>query len=661
MLAPSSLENLVNVLRKCTSETAAAPHLHAYVCTLGLEAHSLLSDCLISVLLEGGNVRNAQKVFDASDVRSECSWNSLLIAYVKFGEPQNALALYQTMGEEAALLNGFAFVALLKACTNIADPDTGRDLHGQIARKNLLESNVIIGTTLVDMYAKCGILIVAQEVFDKLPEQDLVSWTALIAGYAQHDYSMDALNCFDAMQQEGITPNATTFASVLKACGRIGAEEKGSQIHDELVRKKLLKTNQVVGNALVDMYAKCGSLNKAREVFDVLPIRDVVSWTALISGYAQHDHGEDALSCFEQMQRCCVPLDVVTFVSSLKACGSVVAADKGEEIHAEITRRGILESNCVLGSALVDMYTKCGMLPDAQSVFDKLLNCDVDSWNALISGYAQHKCGEEALMCFEQMQKEGFSPDATTFACVLSACGSIGATKKGGELHAAVEQKGVFKTNLIVGNALVDMYAKCGLLTKAQEAFKKLELHDIISWNTLITGYAHLGDIQSVLRLLFDMENEGIQPNPVTLISVLNAFNHEGLIFEAEMLFNSMSKEFGISPAREHCTCMVDLFGRAGQLGKAADIFKKLSSSSDLVMSLTVLGACRKWGNVELGREAFERAVRLDERDAAAYICMYDIYMNAGMLNDAKKVDAMRVRKQAWKRRESFDGLLALA
>eukprot|EP00250_Pteridium_aquilinum_P009891 c19006_g1_i1 orf=3-476(-) len=158
MLPPPSVELLLDILRKCAKDTALALYLHAHSRTIGLEAHSLLGNCLVSVFVEAGNLGNAQKVFDRLECKSECSWNSLVIAYVKRGEPQNALGLYQTMGEDSMLLNEFAFVALLKACTNLADVKQGRELHAQIARKNILESNVIIGTALVDMYAKCGLL-----------------------------------------------------------------------------------------------------------------------------------------------------------------------------------------------------------------------------------------------------------------------------------------------------------------------------------------------------------------------------------------------------------------------------------------------------------------------------------------------------------------------
>jgi pentatricopeptide repeat protein len=238
-------------------------------------------------------------------------------------------------------------------------------------------------------------------------------------------------------------------------------------MHVEVVRKGLLRTNPFVGNALVDMYAKCGSLVKAREVFDMLPHRDIVAWTSLISGYAQHEYSEDALDCFGQMQGQGISPDVVTLVCVLKACGSSRAVEKGVEIHAELARKELVISNAVVGSALVDMYAKCGELSLARDVFEGLPDPSLDAWNALITGYAEQNRGSKVLECFERMARQGLCPDDVTIACSLKACGNAGAFGKGRELHADIE-KGLPKANQIVCNALLDMYAKCGMLAKAE-------------------------------------------------------------------------------------------------------------------------------------------------------------------------------------------------
>eukprot|EP00250_Pteridium_aquilinum_P021522 c25151_g7_i2 orf=731-1471(+) len=242
---------------------------------------------------------------------------------------------------------------------------------------------------------------------------------------------------------------------------------------------------------IVDMHAKCGFLKEAQEVFDKLPFQSPLSWNALISGYVEEGHEYEALQLLEQMQLKGVSLDDLTFACSLKACSNVGATDKGRDLHAEIERIGFLESG-IIAIALIEMYVKFHLLAKAQEVFDKLAVREVNTWNALISGFTKYGRGEDALNCLQQMQVEGVHPDAITFTGLLKACGSIGARMKGREMHAVLQSRKSFERVPVVNNALVYMYAKCGWLGKARELFEKLPVRNTGSWNALIATYAKL-------------------------------------------------------------------------------------------------------------------------------------------------------------------------
>ena len=222
------------------------------------------------------------------------------------------------------------FVALLKVCAKKKDLCEGRRLHIEILRKGLLQKNSYLGSSLISMYVKCGMLAKAQEVLDTLPFRTQFSWNALIAGYSQQGKGHDALNCFERMQNEGLFPDVITYTCIVKACGIIGAIGKGKQMHDEISRRGLLEKDVVLGSALVDMYAKCGALTKAIQVLKELPIRNVVSWNSLIAGFAQQGQGYRALDCLEQMQIEGISPDEVTFISILKACGTIGTIDKAK-------------------------------------------------------------------------------------------------------------------------------------------------------------------------------------------------------------------------------------------------------------------------------------------------------------------------------------------
>ncbi|MCO5580162.1 hypothetical protein L7F22_034029 [Adiantum nelumboides] len=445
-----------------------------------------------------GELSQAKSVLEKLPSRDVISWSALITGYVQIGQGQQALECFQDMQLEGIRPNAVTYLCILKACAVLGAVDKGKQIHDEVSRQGLLERSVLLGGALMDMYAKCGALPQARSVLEKLPSRNAVLWSTLISGYASQGQGQQALECFDRMQQEGIPPNAVTYLSILKACASIGAINEGKHVHDEILKQGLLEHDIVLGNALVDMYAKCGALPQARGVLKKLPFRDVVSWSALIAGYAQHGQGQQALECFEQMQQEGVPPDIVTYVCILKSCALIGALDMGKQIHDEISRWGLLEHNISLGGALVDMYAKCGALPQAQSVLEKLPWRDVVLWTALIAGYAQKGQGQFALECYEQMQREGVSPNSVTYVSILKACAVIGAIDKGKQIHDEISRLRLLEHDIVLGSALVDMYAKCGALPQAQNVLEKLPFRDVVLWNALVAGYAQEGQVSEI-------------------------------------------------------------------------------------------------------------------------------------------------------------------
>ncbi|KAH7366416.1 hypothetical protein KP509_18G077200 [Ceratopteris richardii] len=226
------------------------------------------------------------------------------------------------------------------------------------------------------------------------------------------------------------------------------------------------------------MYAKCGVLTKAAKVLNELPVRDVVSWSALIS-------------------------DAATFTSILKACANLRRADLGRLVHIEILRQGLLESNALLGTALVDMYAKCGMLAKAQDAHEVIqFSSNNASWNALISGFVQQGFGKQAFFFFEEMLQKGLIPNEITFSAILKACGSIGDHVKGQQIHNMIVHRGISLNHVVLGTALVDMYAKCGALKRAQRLLDELPAGNVVSWSALIAGFAQEGLWEDAVKCL---------------------------------------------------------------------------------------------------------------------------------------------------------------
>ncbi|KAI5078978.1 hypothetical protein GOP47_0006649 [Adiantum capillus-veneris] len=613
--------------------------LHGDIARTGLQDDVSVGSALIDMYADWGMLPRAQEVLLKLVNRNAVCWNALIAGYVKHGFSQRALDCVEQMQLESLSPTTVTYASSLKACGDIKAIDKGYRLHIEIVKKEM-DEDIFVGSSLVDMYADIGLLCEAQEVFNRLPTHNVVSWTALIGGYAKHGFDKESLEHFNWMQLEGVFANSATYACCLKSCGSLGATDKGFDIHVEIARKGL-ESDLLVGNALVDMYAKCGLLRRAHETFLNLPTRDVVSWNALIGGYTKDGSAEEALGLFEQMQREGISPDAITFSCSLNACGSAGARAKGQEIHYEIDKMGLLEGDLIVGNALVDMYVNCGLLSKAKEVFDKLPARDVVSWTTLIAGCVNHEQHEEALQYYEKMEQSGIFPNSVTFVSSLRACGNMGLTDKGQTLHAEIMRKDLLECDL-VGNSLVDLYAKCGMLSKAHEVFEVLSVQDAVSWNTLITGHAHLGTSESVFCLFDRMVDDMMDPNTSTFLSVLNACSHAGVVEDGVTIFGAMRDCYCMVQSIEHYNCMADLFARSGQVQKACTIIREMPFHPNPVVWHTVMNACQTWGDMELGREAFEQAVQIDDKDAGAFLFLAKVFSEANLQGKIRKEDATR-------------------
>jgi pentatricopeptide repeat protein len=327
----------------------------------------------------------------------------------------------------------------------------------------------------------------------------------------------------------------------------------------------------------------------------------------------------------------------------LEACGDAGALGEGEKIHRGLFGRGMSEKDTVLGTALVGMYAKCGDLVRAQHIHDGLHPRDIVAWNALIVGYAHHGRGEEALEGLDRMQNEGFSPNVVTFIGIVDACGSMGAIGKGMQVHNEIVNKAMMmmgRKDTVLGTALVDMYVRCGELGRAEQVFDGLLVRDVPAWNAMIRGYAEQGHGEAALKRFSQMledRDQHLSPDVVTFLCVLTACCRSSLVHEGERCFESMSDVYGIAPQAEHYTCMVELFGRAGRFDQALGIVEKMPlAHRDYPLWLSLLTSCEAWGNVSVGRFAFDEAVRIDRSNGSAYACMIRLYVNACMYDEAR-------------------------
>ncbi|KAH9310403.1 hypothetical protein KI387_025438 [Taxus chinensis] len=599
-----------------------------------LLSDDVVANALVDMYAKCGSICKARELFHKMPWKNVFLWTTMIAGYAQNGFVEKALETFKQMQLAGVKPNSTTFASILPAYAKMGTSEQCMDIHQSIIESGFL-SDVVVASALVDMYAKCGSIHKASELFDKMSHKNVVSWTAMIAGYAQNGFVKKALETFKQMQLAGVKPNSMTFASILQACAKMGVLEQGMDIHQSLIENGIL-SDVVVASALIDTYAKCGSIHKAFKLFDRLQKKNVVSWTVMIAGYVQNGFVEKALETFKQMQLAGIKPDSTTFASILPACAKMGALQQGMGIHRSIMESGFL-SNVVVASALVDMYAKCGNMHKAHELFDRMPQRDVVSWNAMIVGYAQNGCVEKAVETFKQMQFSGIKPNSTTFAGVLPACAKMGALHQGMDIHKIIGENG-FLSDVIVSNGLVYMYAKCGSIHKAHILFDKMPQKNVFSWTAMIAGYAQNGFSSEALKLFEVMKHSGTYPDHVTFVSVLLACSHAGLVDEGCKYFNGMSDSCCIMATIDHYVCMVDLLGRAGYLEESLNFIIKMPIKPVVIVWMCLLGACTVHKNIGLGVFTATLLFELDPQNAATYILLSNMYAEVGWSDDVQMV-----------------------
>jgi pentatricopeptide repeat protein len=418
----------------------------------------------------------------------------------------------------------------------------------------------------------------------------VVSWNALILGHVKYGQGQKSLELFQQMQLAGVELDPVTFVGVLNACASVVTLEEGRHAHEQIIQSGC-ESNAFVASSLVNMYAKCGSLEDAQRVFNRMPVRDVVCCTAMIQGHVKCGQGQKALELYQQMQREGVEPDLHTFVAALNACASVAALEEGRDIEERIIQYGC-ECNVFVASSLIDMYAKCGSMEDAWRVFNKRPSHDLVSFNAMILGLVQCAQGEKVLELFQEMQQEGVEPDAITFIGALNACASVAALDGGRHIEEQVIRYGL-KSNVFVGSSLVDMYAKSGSVDDAWRVFNKMPTHDVVPSNAMLGGFAMHAHGKEGLAHFEWMCEEGVDINDATFVCLLSTCNHASLVYEGLSYFDSMGSVYSISTTVEHYACIVDLLGCSGHLQEALDLIQTMPFQPNVAVWMALLGASR--------------------------------------------------------------------
>lgn len=638
----------LSVLKACASGGSLLEGrlVHDKSIRYGFESDLAIGNTLVVVYSKCGSLEEAERLFGTLTGRNVVSWCAMIAGYMQRGQYSLALELYERMDFDNVRPNSFVFSCVLKACGSIEASRQGKAIHDQIVR-NMLDSDTVVGSSLIDMYAECGFLSEALYVFDRLKGRNIVSWNVMICGYVHHGQCQQALSLFEKMNFEKIYPNKATYLYIMQACGDLGALKDGNTLHSHFFESGL-QMDEMTGSSLIDMYTMCGSLEEACEVFYNLSKQNVISWSAIIRGHTCHGHDLRALELFEKMQEEGVKPDKVTFLCVLKAIGVLEMEEQGTLMHDRIIVSG-LECDVMIGNALMYMYCNFGMLESACRVFDKLSTRDVASWSGVITGHAAHGNVPGAFGYFTLMHQEGMKPDRVTVLCILKACGIIGALEQGRLLHDYIRRTEA-DVDMAVGNALVDMYARSGSIEDSSKVFNTLAMPDVVSWGAMIAGYAEHGCFDLAWKCMQRMEKQGLKPNPIMFTSILSACGRAGHVEAGHQYFGLMVEHYGMKPSFEHVNCMADVFGHSGCLEEAMRLLQSMPGQPDLTGWMSLLTACRTHGNKQLGQQSFDSISEQDFSFAAGYDFLADIYVDGEDIDAAHRLQEARAMNKAWKR-----------
>lgn len=543
----------------------------------------------------------------------------------------------------------------------------------ELAQKTHLVSHVdmLEVNSQLKQLVKAGDLNAARRMFDKMPHRDEISWTNMISGYVNASDSCEALVLFSNMWvQPGVRMDHFVLSLALKACALNMNLYYGELLHGYSVKSSFVNS-VFVGSALVDMYTKVGKIQQGCRVFDEMPVRNVVSWTAVITGLVQAGYAKEGLVYFSEMQRSKVEYDSYSFAIALKACADFGALNYGREIHAKTMKKGFNESSFV-ANTLATMYNKCGKLVYGMRLFEKMRTQDVVSWTTIITTLVQMGQEEHAIEAFMKMKESDVSPNEYTFAAIISGVANLAITECGEQLHAHVLRIGLVDS-LSVANSIITMYSKCGQLTSASMVFHGMTRRDIVSWSTIIAAYSQGGYGEEAFEYLSWMRREGPKPNEFAFASVLsvcgslaileqgkqlhahvlsiglehtamiqsaliNLYSKCGSIKDASKIFNVAENEDIVS-----WTAMINGYAEHGCSQKAIDLFVKIHTGGlkpDSVTFIGVLTACSHAGLVDLGFHYFNLMINEYRINPSKehYGCMIDLLCRAGRLNDAERM-----------------------
>lgn len=632
------------LLGSCTGHLGyvKGKEIHGYIFRNILNLDSFLESALIDMYLTCGRPMDAWLVFDKlEDKTNIVLWNVMIGGLCENGFWKYSLWLYSIIKKESIGLVCTTITSVLSASAHEDNIGFGLQVHCDIIKLGYQDGHYI-GTSLLTMYAKSGLIEDAERVFHYMLYRKTELCNAMISAYVGGGYTYKAIKIYVQMRLSGTLCDSFTISSVLSSCRMAELYDLGRMVHAELV-KRPIQCHLAVQSALLNMYSKCRRDEDAILVFNEMKDRDLVAWCSMISGFCQNMKFKEAWDLFIKIASDGVKQDADIMASVISACAGLEDVILGSMVHCSVIKGG-MDLDIFVATSLVDMYGKCGLSEMAQTIFSDMPQKNLVAWNSMLSGYCRNGSPELCISLFSQIRQSGLYPDAVSITSVLGAVSSLSVLLRGKTVHGYLLRHEI-SSDTQVQNALLDMYTKCGCLKYAQTIFKIMPQKDLVTWNLMIASYGSHSKCLEAIRLFNQMKTSGVTPDDVTFLSLFSSCSHSGLVDEGLSLFHLMREEYGIEPKMEHYVNIVDLLGRAGQLEHAHHFIQQMPIQPDRSVWLCLLSACRSHRNVELGELAADNLIRMEPNRGSNYVQALNLYGDAELWDRAASLRAAMKEK----------------
>ncbi|KAK9118829.1 hypothetical protein Scep_016922 [Stephania cephalantha] len=628
-------QTLVSFLDTC-SNFVSLRKIHAFVIVVGLQNHIFLSSKLLSRYAHYGCLAESRRVFNRIINRNLSLWNSILVGYFRTHHYIEVLSLFSKLKQLNIGIDSLTLTVVLKSCAENGVVEFGRGVHVNAVKLGL-HIDRYVGSSLIGFYSKCGDIGDARKVFDEMSDRDIVTHTAMITAYAQVDdfCAYDAFKIVMDLQKASLDPNRVTLVSLLQVASKLRLRKEGRFIHGYAIRRGMDCFDEILETSLMNVYIKTGSMNEAESIFRRMHTKNNASWNALISGYIQNGQPCSALDVFYRLVMKNRMPDLISLANGLLGCADLKLLRQGKSIHGHVIRSGI-DMDLIATTALIDMYSKCNCVAQAEELFDGVESRDVILFNVLIAAYLENGLAEKAMKTFDRMVKSGVTPNLATMFNVLSAYADLKDIKSGMGIHGYIVRRRL-EHNTEIANHILYMYAKCGRIDLAREVFNRVTSRDLVSWTSMMMGCVNYGHADEALALFCMMQKDGMQPDSVTLVTLLKSFSQLGSL-KLAMEIHGHAYRIQLDIDIPLIDALATTYAKCGRLDIARVLFE-CTSQRDLKSWNTVIAAHALHGNCEEALEFFGRMCRDGvEPDESTFTSLLSACSHAGLVEEGLRL-----------------------